>query len=198
MERWHKLSWPTKNRVTSGKSLSHARENGTLSLRYLRPESFINMSSADPQQQLNGVHNDYGSTEAASSTPHDEHARLWNSAEHGADGFESLPRRAWHALLSPFSATALARLPRVKRPEKYFRADAIPQTETNEAGDRPTVRDYHSINLPPNVRIPKKIASSVKVEGKIWFANERSESTFGIFTSDRFRLLKFEKIGCHG
>lgn len=41
-------------------------------------------------------------------------------------------------------------------------------------GERPTVRDYHSINLPPNVRIPKKLATSVKVEGKIWFANERN------------------------
>ena len=134
------------------------------------------MSSVDPQQQLNGVNNHYGSTEAVASAAHDEHAQLWNSAEHG-DDHESLPRRAWHALLSPFSATALARLPRVKRPEKYYRADAIPQTETNEAGERPSVRDYHSINLPPNVRIPKKIATSVKVEGKIWFANERSEST---------------------
>ena len=39
----------------------------------------------------------------------------------------------------------------------------------------PTVRDYHAINsLPPQVRVPKKIATPIKVEGKVWFANERS------------------------
>lgn len=130
------------------------------------------MASADPQ---NGASHANGSTEVAAAVAHDEHAQLWNSSEHEADSHESFSRRAWHALLSPFSATALAGLPRVKRPEKYLRADAIPHTETNEAGERPTVRDYHSINLPPNVRVPKKIATTIKVEGKIWFANERSE-----------------------
>jgi hypothetical protein len=127
-------------------------------------------------EQQNGHHAN-GSTEsaaaAAATAPDDEHAQLWSSE---ADPHDSLPRRALHALLSPFSATALAGLPRVKRPERYLRADAIPHTETNDVGERPTVRDYHSINLPPNVRIPKKLATSVKVEGKIWFANERSES----------------------
>ncbi len=40
----------------------------------------------------------------------------------------------------------------------------------------PTVRDYHAINsVPPQVRVPKKIATPVKVEGKVWFANERSK-----------------------
>ncbi|PPQ63938.1 hypothetical protein CVT24_009113 [Panaeolus cyanescens] len=76
--------------------------------------------------------------------------------------------------LSPFSASALASLPRVRRPERYLRADAIPNTESNAEGERPTVRDYHSINLPPQVRVPKKIPTSIKVEGKVWFANERT------------------------
>jgi hypothetical protein len=135
------------------------------------------MASAEQQNGQNVPSNANGSTDAAVSVPHDEHAQLRDPEEHVADPHASLPRRALHALLSPFSATALARLPRVKRPEKYLRADAIPQTEANDAGERPTVRDYHSINLPPNVRVPKKIATSIKVEGKIWFANERSEST---------------------
>lgn len=125
----------------------------------------------------NGAGNANGSTEAAAVTvPHDDHAQLRDTSEHQVNGHASLPRRALDALLSPFSATALAGLPRLKRPERYLRADAIPQTEMNEVGERPTVRDYHAINLPPNVRVPKKIATSVKVEGKIWFANERSES----------------------
>ncbi len=121
----------------------------------------------------NGAGNANGSTV---TVPHDEHAQLRDTSEHQVNGHASLPRRALDALLSPFSATALAGLPHVKRPERYLRADAIPRTELNEAGERPTVRDYHAINLPPNVRVPKKIATSVKVEGKIWFANERSES----------------------
>jgi len=127
------------------------------------------MASAEQQNGQNGAGNVNGGTEPAVSN--DEHARL---REHGVDGHASLPRRALHALLSPFSATALAGLPRVKRPEKYLRADAIPQTATNEAGERPTVRDYHAINLPPTVHVPKKIATTIKVEGKIWFANERN------------------------
>jgi len=133
------------------------------------------MASAEQHNGQNGAGNANGTTELAVSVPHDEHAQLRDTVEHQVNGHASLPRRALDALLSPFSATALAGLPRVKRPERYLRADAIPQTETNEAGERPTVRDYHAINLPPNVRVPKKIATSVKVEGKIWFANERSE-----------------------
>ena len=132
------------------------------------------MASPGQQNGQNVANNANGSTESTLSVPNDEHAQL---REHEVDGHASLPRRAMQALLSPFSATALAGLPRVKRPEKYFRHDAIPRTEINEAGERPTVRDYHSIKLPPNVHIPKKIATTIKVEGKIWFANERSELT---------------------
>jgi uncharacterized membrane protein YidH (DUF202 family) len=77
--------------------------------------------------------------------------------------------------LSPFSPSALATLPNVRRPARYLRADDIPATETDTAGERPTVRDYHSItSLPPQVHVPKKIKTSVKVEGKVWFANERT------------------------
>ncbi|KAF8239661.1 hypothetical protein L208DRAFT_1385650 [Tricholoma matsutake] len=84
-------------------------------------------------------------------------------------------RRSWYDVLSPFSPSALALLPNLKRPTRYTRADAIPATEIGDHGQTPTVRDYHAINsLPPQVRVPKKIATSVKVEGKVWFANERT------------------------
>ena len=87
----------------------------------------------------------------------------------------SIIRRSWQAILSPFSPSALATLPHLRRPVRYIRADDIPATDTDEEGERPTVRDYHSISsLPPQVRVPKKIKTSVKVEGKVWFANERS------------------------
>ena len=92
----------------------------------------------------------------------------------------SLIRRSLHAMsdvLSPFSPSALAQLPKKTfspRP-RYTRADNVPEAEQDEAGHMPTIRDYHAINsLPPRVRVPKKIATPVKVEGKVWFANERS------------------------
>jgi hypothetical protein len=91
----------------------------------------------------------------------------------------SIIRRSFHALgdaLQPFSPAALASLPRLRRPKRYNRADAIPDAPTDDQGQQPTVRDYHSINLPPQVRVPKKIATPVKVEAKVWFANERSPS----------------------
>lgn len=92
---------------------------------------------------------------------------------------DSIIRRSWVAMadmLSPFSPSALATLPRTERPVRYMRADAIPHTDSNDEGQRPTVRDYHAINsLPPRVRVPKKISTPIRVEGKVWFANERSE-----------------------
>jgi hypothetical protein len=101
------------------------------------------------------------------------------AAEDSATGPESLLRRSWHAILSPFSPTALASLPNVKRPARHLRADNIPETEAGPGDQNPTVRDYHSItSLPPNVRVPKKIPTSIKVEGKVWFANERSALAF--------------------
>ncbi|KAA1467743.1 hypothetical protein DENSPDRAFT_260873 [Dentipellis sp. KUC8613] len=91
---------------------------------------------------------------------------------------DSLLQRSWHAfsdLLSPFSPSALARLPRATRPARYARADQIPDAPQDEHGQRPTVRDYHAINsVAPGVRVPKKVKTPVRVEGKVWFANERT------------------------
>ncbi|RDB25982.1 Vacuolar transporter chaperone 2 [Hypsizygus marmoreus] len=90
----------------------------------------------------------------------------------------SLIRRSWHVMhdmFTPFSSTALASLPAPNRPVRYHRADAIPDAPSGDDGQRPTVRDYHAItSLPPQVRVPKKIPTSVKVEAKVWFANERT------------------------
>ena len=92
---------------------------------------------------------------------------------------ESLIRRSWHAMtenLHPFSPAALAKLPRLSRPARYTREDHIPDAQADADGNRPTVADYHAINsLPPSVRVPRKIATPIRVEGKVWFANERSE-----------------------
>jgi len=79
-------------------------------------------------------------------------------------------------LLSPFSPTALASLPKnLSIRPRYTRADGIPDAEEDDEGNMPAVRDYHAINsLPPQVRVPKKIATPIKVEAKVWFANERS------------------------
>jgi hypothetical protein len=97
------------------------------------------------------------------------------------DRQDSLIRRSWHAMsdvLSPFSPSALAQLPKktFKIRPRYTRADNVPEAERDAEGQMPTVRDYHAINsVPPQVRVPKKIATPVKVEGKVWFANERSK-----------------------
>ncbi|EIW57284.1 uncharacterized protein TRAVEDRAFT_149576 [Trametes versicolor FP-101664 SS1] len=105
-----------------------------------------------------------------------------SSAEPSEDDarHSSLLRRSWYAMsdvLSPFSPSALASLPKKTfqiRP-RYTRVDHIPDAEQDEDGQMPTVRDYHAINsVPPQVRVPKKIATPVKVEGKVWFANERT------------------------
>jgi len=79
-------------------------------------------------------------------------------------------------LVSPFSPAALASLPKrtFRRRPRYTRTDNVPEAEEDQHGQMPTVRDYHAINLPPQVRIPKKIATPVRVEGKVWFANERT------------------------
>src|SRR6266702_1306406 len=104
--------------------------------------------------------------------------QLTDSTSNGDEMHDSLIRRSWHAmsdLLQPFSKSALAQLPRSRRPQRYTRADEIPDVAaTDEDGQMPTVRDYHSITVPPQVRVPKKIPTPVRVEGKVWFANERS------------------------
>ncbi|KAJ2924304.1 hypothetical protein H1R20_g12782, partial [Candolleomyces eurysporus] len=112
----------------------------------------------------------------ANANGNGQHTAVDSDHEHSDSGRSgSLLRRSWQAVLSPFSPSALASLPRVRRPARYFRADNIPETEETEGGERPTVRDYHAINtVPPQVRVPKKVPTSVKVEGKVWFANERT------------------------
>ncbi|KAF8630714.1 hypothetical protein AX15_002763 [Amanita polypyramis BW_CC] len=93
-------------------------------------------------------------------------------------GSQSLLRRSMRTvaeLLHPFSSGALSTLPKISRPLRYTRRDAVPEVEPDEEGNLPTVRDYHAINsLPPQVRVPKKVATPVKVEPKVWFANERT------------------------
>ncbi|KAI1797025.1 hypothetical protein LXA43DRAFT_1089548 [Ganoderma leucocontextum] len=103
-----------------------------------------------------------------------------SNASEDDDRRNSLIRRSWYAMtevLFPFSPSALASLPKKTfqpRP-RYTRADNVPDAPQDEDGQMPTVRDYHAINhLPPQVRIPKKIATPIKVEGKVWFANERT------------------------
>lgn len=82
---------------------------------------------------------------------------------------------SWGAFF-PFSSKALASLPaNTQRPVRYTREDDIPDTGHDVNGERPTIRDYHAINsVPSQIRIPKKLATSLKVEGKVWFANERT------------------------
>ncbi|WVQ82118.1 hypothetical protein IAT38_004246 [Cryptococcus sp. DSM 104549] len=74
----------------------------------------------------------------------------------------------------PFSSGALKLLPKrgVGLRAKSKRADRIPDSED---ADRPLVSDYHSINDPTiRIRVPKKVPTPVKVEAKVWFANERT------------------------
>ncbi|KAF9243467.1 hypothetical protein BU15DRAFT_72139 [Melanogaster broomeanus] len=84
-------------------------------------------------------------------------------------------RISWGAF-SPFSSSALAALPEnAQRPARYTRQDDIPEHDQDVDGERPTIRDYNAIrSVPPQVRVPKKVATSLKVEGKVWFANERT------------------------
>ncbi|KAG8776114.1 hypothetical protein FRC15_012122 [Serendipita sp. 397] len=79
-----------------------------------------------------------------------------------------LLRRSWHAMadvLSPFSSTALAALP--KNPQglrdRSTRTDRIPENQ-----------NYGTMDLPPGVRVPKKLATPIKVEGKVWLSAERT------------------------
>ncbi|KIJ04757.1 hypothetical protein PAXINDRAFT_122639, partial [Paxillus involutus ATCC 200175] len=77
---------------------------------------------------------------------------------------------SWGAF-SPFSSSALASLPEnAHRPARYTRQDDIP-----DPGQDVDIRDYNAINsVPHQVRVPKKVATSLKVEAKVWFANERT------------------------
>lgn len=92
-----------------------------------------------------------------------------------ADDSAGRSTHSW-ASFFPFSSKALDSLPAsTQRPIRYTRQDDIPDTDHDVDGERPTIRDYHAINsVPPQVRVPKKVATSLKVEGKVWFANERT------------------------
>ena len=117
------------------------------------------------------------STDGAAHLRPDADALLSGHSRTDSDG--GLIRRSWVAMtdmLNPFSPAALASLPQglTTRP-RYTRADRIPDADADDEGNMPAVRDYHAINsLPPRVRVPKKIATPIKVEAKVWFANERS------------------------
>ncbi|KAH9886997.1 hypothetical protein C8Q73DRAFT_795024 [Cubamyces lactineus] len=119
---------------------------------------------------------------ASSTGPEATTMRRATSGEpsEGDDRRDSIIRRSWYAMsdiLSPFSPSALASLPKktFQRRPRYTRVDNIPDAQQDEHGQMPTVRDYHAINsVPPQVRVPKKIATPIKVEGKVWFANERT------------------------
>ena len=82
----------------------------------------------------------------------------------------SSTRLSWSSFF-PFSSSALAALPEnAPRPSRYTREDGIPDQD-----DQPPLRDYSATqSAPPNVRVPRKVATAIKVEGKVWFANERS------------------------
>jgi hypothetical protein len=112
----------------------------------------------------------------------------------------SIIRRSWHAmsdLLSPFSPAALAKLPKKpRRPSRYTRADEIPDVEPAEDGEMPSVRDYHSISAAlPHVRVPKKTPTPVRVESKVWFANERSMYTIFFFYLRGLSLASAASLG---
>jgi hypothetical protein len=103
----------------------------------------------------------------AASNPDDTSAAARNLGRSSSED-AGLLRRSWHTMadmLSPFSSTALAALPRNPQGlrERSTRADRIPDNH-----------NYGTINLPPGVRVPKKLATPIKVEGKVWLSAERS------------------------
>ncbi|CAE6435232.1 unnamed protein product [Rhizoctonia solani] len=117
-------------------------------------------------------------------TPQTEPAQLNMPESSGvAQGQEedgSLFKRSVHVvsdLFSPFSSTALASLPRnpVGFRARSTRIDRIP--DSNAPGDVP---NYQSVAAGGSgqgrvrVRVPKKIATPIKVETKVWLANERT------------------------
>ncbi|KIJ66904.1 hypothetical protein HYDPIDRAFT_166346 [Hydnomerulius pinastri MD-312] len=103
------------------------------------------------------------------------HSKQSSEESNGKNDNPGLFRISWGAFF-PFSSSALASLPEnSQRPTRYTREDDIPEAEHDIDGERPTIRDYNAINsVPPQVRVPKKVATSLKVEGKVWFANERT------------------------
>ena len=127
-----------------------------------------------------------------------------DSTSNGDEAHDSLLRRSWHAmsdLFQPFSSSALDKLPKSRRPQRYTRVDEIPDVDTTDGdGQMPTVRDYHSITVPPQVRVPKKIPTPVRVESKVWFANERSKCldlpTHNFFFCPYISPLRLSAVVC--
>ncbi|KAL5503915.1 hypothetical protein ACEPAH_7986 [Sanghuangporus vaninii] len=127
-----------------------------------------------------------------------------SSHPHTETKHEGLFKRSWHAVLQPFSSTALQSLPDTSRRnrDRETRADRIPEGEggvfvheyqaisgSNNAGPPPGEGGEVTVNedgtdagggggggggVPVTVRVPKKIPTPIKVEGKVWFANERT------------------------
>ena len=102
--------------------------------------------------------------------------------DHASDG--GIIRRSMHVmseLINPFSASALSKLPDTsqRNRDRERRADRIPDPIDPAGRERDTMivpRDYGATMTDPvPVRVPKKIATPIKVEGKVWFANERSK-----------------------
>ncbi|EJD06644.1 uncharacterized protein FOMMEDRAFT_102494 [Fomitiporia mediterranea MF3/22] len=100
---------------------------------------------------------------------------------------EGLLTRSWHAILSPFSSAALRQLPNTsqRKRDRETRTDRIPEGEgdvvvhdfnnnNNNADTRGNVEYGPASAVPLSVRVPKKIPTPIKVEGKVWFANERT------------------------
>ncbi|KAH8117788.1 hypothetical protein DFH11DRAFT_1723811 [Phellopilus nigrolimitatus] len=115
----------------------------------------------------------------------------------GASAAASAPgagllRRSWHAVLSPFSPSALAKLPDTsqRNRDRETRADRIPDSRDGDSAMESVVpvRDYGAVGapaaadaalepasaVPVHVRVPKKMPTPIKVEGKVWLANERT------------------------
>ena len=107
---------------------------------------------------------------------HQQAAQALPRRDTSGSGASNTLRRSWHVLsdLMPFSSTALASLPKDLRiREREVRADRIPINAD--------IREYGAtgVTLPPGVRVPKKIATPIKVEGKVWLASERSDHSTG-------------------
>ncbi|KAF8606597.1 hypothetical protein BDV93DRAFT_489407 [Ceratobasidium sp. AG-I] len=116
-------------------------------------------------------------------TPRTEPADLNMSAPQGhsqsVEEDDSLFKRSVHAvtdLFSPFSSTALASLPRnpVGFRARSTRIDRIPDSSAPDG-----VPNYQSVAQGSSqgrvrVRVPKKVATPIKVETKVWLANERT------------------------
>ncbi|KAG8935378.1 hypothetical protein FRC02_008183 [Tulasnella sp. 418] len=73
----------------------------------------------------------------------------------------------------PFTSGALATLPQNPEGirERAPRNDNIPDAIRDSDGH---LVSYQSVDQGVNVRVPKKIATPIKVEAKVWFANERT------------------------